>query len=168
MWLQSINRIQVITWHLSFYWWILVTWSFAVLHSNSDLSKQPEEHGTRNWLHEYKPQTWALYSTTDECGNTWGASDCSLMNVWGVLQYMCKSNLHIMGELHVTAVVDIVCYTSDVIESHSVRVSSNSLYPSTTHTRTHTHTHTHTCTHSRAHTHIHTPSHLPACVYRKL
>jgi len=25
MWLESTNRIQVITWHFSFYWWIQVT-----------------------------------------------------------------------------------------------------------------------------------------------
>jgi len=27
---QSTNRIQVITWHRSFYWWVHVTWSFVV------------------------------------------------------------------------------------------------------------------------------------------
>ena len=45
-WLESTNRIQVIMWHLSFYWWIQVMWSFAVLHSDFCWASNPR-HGTQ-------------------------------------------------------------------------------------------------------------------------
>ena len=43
-WLESTNRIQVIMWHLSFYWWIQVMWSLAVLHSDFCWASNPKTH----------------------------------------------------------------------------------------------------------------------------